>query len=117
MDVSTTPAIERIARVLAGQRISANADGDQESAGSAVDDLVIDLPRHRQPDALITAAESVPGVRVESVRPDPGVADAHREWELVEALTADPAKAVHTLATLLPQVLRVFDSRRFTVVE
>jgi hypothetical protein len=79
----------------------------ERSAGSAVDDLVIDLPRHRQPDALITAAESVPGVRVESVRPDPGVADAHREWELVEALTAEPAKAVHTLATLLPQVLRV----------
>ena len=79
----------------------------ERSGGNAVDDLVVDIPRTRQPDALITAAESVPGVRVESVRPDPGVADAHREWELVEALAADPAKAVHTLADLLPQVLRV----------
>lgn len=37
MDVATTPAFERIARVLAGQRISANADGNQESASRQVD--------------------------------------------------------------------------------
>ncbi len=79
----------------------------ERSRGQAVDDLVVDLPRTRQPDALITAAESVPGVRVESVRPDPGVADVRREWELVEAVAADPAKAVHTLAFMLPTVLRV----------
>jgi hypothetical protein len=79
----------------------------ERSRGQAVDDLVVDLPRTRQPDALITAAESVPGVRVESVRPDPGVADVRREWELVEAVAADPTKAVHTLAFMLPTVLRV----------
>jgi hypothetical protein len=37
MDTALTPAVERIARVLAGQRISANAEGDQESASAAVD--------------------------------------------------------------------------------
>lgn len=37
MDIATTPLIERIARVLAGQRISANGEGDSESAGDAVD--------------------------------------------------------------------------------
>lgn len=37
MDIATTPAAERIARVLAGQRISANAEGDAESAAKAVD--------------------------------------------------------------------------------
>ena len=76
------------------------------SAGEAVDDIVVDLPSGRQPDVLITAAESVPGVRVESVRPDPGVADRYREWELVEAMAADPAHAVSVLAELLPRVLR-----------
>ena len=55
---------------------------------------------------LITAAETVPGVRVESVRPDPGVAARHREWELVEAIAADPKDAVTILARMLPQVLR-----------
>src|SRR6188472_4224028 len=79
----------------------------ERSGGQAVDDLVVDLPRTRQPDALITAAESVAGVRVESVRPDPGVADVRREWELVEAVAADPGQAMHTLARMLPIVLRV----------
>ena len=78
----------------------------ERSVGHAVDDLVVDLPPGKQPDSLITAAESVPGVRVESVRPDPGVADSHREWELVEALASNPAKALHTLAARLPKVLR-----------
>ena len=78
----------------------------ERSSGNAVDDLVVELPRNRAPDALITAAESVPGVRVESIRPDPGIADAHREWELTEALAADPEHAVETLAELLPDVLR-----------
>lgn len=37
MDIATGPLVERIARVLAGERLSANGHGDQESAGSAVD--------------------------------------------------------------------------------
>lgn len=37
MDIAETPFVERIARVLAGQRISANGEGDSESAGTAVD--------------------------------------------------------------------------------
>ncbi|GAA1998259.1 amino acid-binding protein [Nakamurella flavida] len=78
----------------------------ERSPGVAVDDLVVELPSGRQPDVLITAAETVPGVRVESVRPDPGVAGRHREWELVEAITADPSHAVQALARMLPQVLR-----------
>lgn len=78
----------------------------ERSPGVAVDDLVVELPSGRQPDVLITAAETVPGVRVESVRPDPGVAGRHREWELVEAITADPRHAVEALARMLPQVLR-----------
>ncbi|AZI59555.1 ACT domain-containing protein [Nakamurella antarctica] len=78
----------------------------ERSVGHAVDDLVVDLPPNRQPDSLITAAESVEGVRVESVRPDPGIAETHREWELVEALALDPKNALQTLADMLPRVLR-----------
>lgn len=37
MDVATTPVAERIARVLAGQRISANAEGHEESASAHVE--------------------------------------------------------------------------------
>ncbi|EZP51571.1 MULTISPECIES: hypothetical protein [unclassified Sphingomonas] len=64
MDVSTTPLPERIARVLAGQRISANAGGDAESAGDQVDgawrDYLDDaravLRTLREPDRRMAAA-------------------------------------------------------------
>ncbi len=78
----------------------------ERSYETAVDDIVVELPSGKQPDVLITAAETVPGVRVESVRPDPGVADHHREWELVEAIAAQPTRAIETLARMLPKVLR-----------
>lgn len=78
----------------------------ERTGNRAVDDLIVDLPGG-PPDLLIAAAESITDVRVESVLPDPGVAGAHREWELVEALTADPPAALKTLAALLPEVLRV----------
>jgi hypothetical protein len=38
MDVAKGEAIERIARVLAGQRLSSNAGGTDPSAATAVDD-------------------------------------------------------------------------------
>ena len=64
MDVSTTPAVERVARVLAGQRLSANAEGDTESAGRQVDDAwrehlpdaIAVLKTLREPDAAMAAA-------------------------------------------------------------
>ena len=37
MDIAHTTAAERIARVIAGHRLSANADGTSTSAGNAVD--------------------------------------------------------------------------------
>ena len=64
MDIATGSAVERIARVLAGQRLSANADGDQESAGSSVDstwrdhrdDALAVLHTLRAPSAAMAAA-------------------------------------------------------------
>lgn len=61
MDVSTGKIVERIARVLAGQRLSANAKGDEESAGRAVDaawkdhrdDAIAVLKTMREPDAAM----------------------------------------------------------------
>lgn len=64
MDVSTGNVIERVARVLAGQRLSVNAQGGQESAGGAVeaawrdyrDDAIAVLKTLREPDAKMAAA-------------------------------------------------------------
>src|SRR3954469_1418863 len=37
--------------------------------GVAVDDVLVELPRGRLPDSLITAVQVVPGVQVETLRP------------------------------------------------
>ena len=64
MDVSNGSVVERIARVLAGQRLSANAEGSEESAGRLVDaqwrdhlmDAVAVLKTLREPDGAMAAA-------------------------------------------------------------
>jgi hypothetical protein len=61
---AATPAIERIARVLAGQRLSVNAKGDEASAGAHVDqvwpeyrdDALAVLRTLREPDQAMAAA-------------------------------------------------------------
>lgn len=63
MDVSNRSIVERIARVLAGQRLSANAEGSEESAGKLVDaewqeylsDAVAVLRTLREPDRKMAA--------------------------------------------------------------
>ncbi|QDX25087.1 hypothetical protein FPZ54_02975 [Sphingomonas suaedae] len=64
MPISKTSAIERVARVLAADRASANAHGDQHSAGSDVDaawpeyrdQALAVLKTLREPDATMAAA-------------------------------------------------------------
>jgi hypothetical protein len=80
MPVSNTSLVERIARVLAGRAVSANAEGDESSAGSLVDSLWSD---HRD-DALSI---------IRTLRePDPAMAAAGDAeiWErMVEAALAE----------------------------
>ncbi len=67
MDVSVTPIAERIARVLAAERISANGEGAEESASAHVDSAWRDhLPEAlavlrtlREPDRAMADAGDV----------------------------------------------------------
>lgn len=71
----------------------------------AVDDLVVDLPRGRLPDSLITAAQQIEGVEVESIRPFSGSLSTHRELELLEGLArAGEGTAGKLLVVELPRV-------------
>lgn len=81
----------------------------ERSSGYAIDDLVIELPPGAMPDTLITAAESLNGVRVDSVRPHTGLLEAHRELELLDHVAAagDNASRLQVLANESPRVLRV----------
>ena len=78
----------------------------ERAEGHAVDDLAVELPAGRPPDVLITAAESVPGVEVESVRPHFGRLDTHRELALVEEITNDPKEGFALLAEGVPRIFR-----------
>ncbi len=72
----------------------------------AVDDLLVQLPPGGLADVLITSAQSVPGVQVESLRPYLGADDLHRDLELVDALAASPDDARRLLVHTLPGVFR-----------
>ena len=74
--------------------------------GVAVDDVVVDLPRDRLPDSLITVVRTVPGVEVESLRPYYGGEDLHRDLELVDVLAASPAEGLSLLVANAPGVFR-----------
>lgn len=81
----------------------------ERASGYAVDDLVVDLPAGAMPDMLITAAENIDGVRVDSIRPHTGLLEAHRELELIDHIAAAGAKSqkLQVLADEAPRVLRV----------
>jgi len=77
----------------------------ERAAGFAVDDVVVDLPVGRLPDSLITAARTVPGVEVESLRPFSGSLDTHRELDFLDALAhAAEGTAAKLLAAELPRI-------------
>jgi hypothetical protein len=78
----------------------------ERSSGLAIDDLVVELPKGRLPDVLITAAESVSGVEVDAVRPYAGVLDTHRELELVEEVAAQPDDGMIIFTEGVPKIIR-----------
>jgi len=81
----------------------------ERGTGYAVDDLVVVLPAGAMPDALLTAAESLSGVRVEAIRPHTGLLEAHRELELIDHVAAAGARTdrLQVLVDEAPRVLRV----------
>ena len=72
----------------------------------AVDDLVVALPPGRLADALLTSAQSVPGVVVESLRPYGGGSGLHLDLELVEVLASRPHEGLALLVDHAPGVFR-----------
>jgi hypothetical protein len=81
----------------------------ERAAGYAVDDLVVELPHGAMPDMLITAAEKLNGVYVDSIRPHTGLLEAHRELELIDHIAAAGTKSdkLQVLVDEAPKVLRV----------
>jgi hypothetical protein len=78
----------------------------ERSPGSATDDIVVELPPGKLADSIVTAAATVPGVRVESIRPYAGQIDPHRELELLEQLALGGDDTLHVLADGVARVFR-----------
>ncbi|HLY34760.1 MAG TPA: ACT domain-containing protein [Jatrophihabitantaceae bacterium] len=86
----------------------------ERSPGQATDDIVVEVPPDRLADSLVTAAATVPGVQVESIRPYAGQIDPHRELELLESLAERP---VHPHEVLADGVTRIFRAGWALVVD
>jgi hypothetical protein len=83
-----------------------SVDVIERSPGSATDDFVVELPPDKLADSLVSAASTVEGVQVESIRPYAGQIDPHRELELLEALGSDPQSSLRVLADGVARVFR-----------
>ena len=83
-----------------------SVDVIERGTGYAVDDMVVELPPGRLPDTLVSAAATVSGVRVESIRPYAAAFDPNRELELIDALVADPTDSLHRLAEGVTRIFR-----------
>ncbi|SQG64521.1 putative NAD-dependent malic enzyme [Corynebacterium renale] len=76
------------------------------SDGTVMDDLVIELPHGAMADSLISAAQSVDGVLVDSIRPFSGRVDRRGQIEMladVASANHDIHKAMEKLVGVLPR--------------
>lgn len=81
---------------------------ESDIAGTVTDDIVVALPPGTLADALITAAESVEGVLVDSIRPYAGTVDRRGQVAMLAAvadLKNDPKAALDALVTVIPKSL------------
>lgn len=90
-----------------GRRDILSLDVVERGTDFAIDDLVVDVEPGKLPDTLLTAAEALPGVTVDSIRPYAGILDTHRELELIDHVAAARDDRIQILVDGAPRVLRV----------
>ena len=83
-----------------------SVDVIERAPGSATDDFVVELPPDKLADSLVSAAATVEGVQVESIRPYAGQIDPHRELELLEKLGQHPESSLAVLADGVSRIFR-----------
>ncbi|QCB28272.1 amino acid-binding ACT domain protein [Corynebacterium endometrii] len=77
------------------------------SDGTVMDDIVVELPAGFMADSLITAAASVEGVEVDSIRPFSGSVDRRGQIDLLArvAAAADVTKGMEQVVEAMPQAM------------
>lgn len=74
--------------------------------GSAVDDVVVELPGQTMPEDLVSACARVPGVTVEWIARYSAGGSLFLDLEAVEEMTQQPDDALAVLVDLLPRAFR-----------
>ena len=77
----------------------------RRSDGTAVDDVVVDLPAGVLPDRLVSACNGVPDVEVIWFSRYGAGGGLHMDLEAVEQMTSAPAEATEVLVEQAPSVL------------
>jgi hypothetical protein len=77
---------------------------EHRADGFAVDDVTLDLPPGRSPDALVSACNALDRVDVEFVGPYAAGGNLQRDLEAIEAMTQQPDRAELVLVELVPGV-------------
>lgn len=73
--------------------------------GTAMDDIVVSIPKHALPDTLITAAQGLAGVDVDSIRPFSGTIDRRGQISMLASIAAtkNTENAMKELVDVLPR--------------
>lgn len=84
---------------------------EHDPDGTVVDDIVVDLPGGRLADALISAAQEVDGVYVDSIRPFSGTVDRRGQISLLATIARhhrrNPVEGLQKLIDALPKTMSV----------
>jgi hypothetical protein len=78
----------------------------EKGDGVVVDDFIVDLPPGALPETIVSACQTLEGVRVEWISRYPEGGGLQSDLEALERMTADPVRAAETLVTLCPVVFR-----------
>ena len=78
----------------------------EKGDGVVVDDFIVDLPPGALPENIVTACQTLEGVRVEWISRYPEGGGLQSDLEALERMTADPVHAAETLVSLCPVVFR-----------
>lgn len=90
----------------AGADIEAIEIVEHRPDGTAVDDVLLELPPTVMPETLITACHKIPGVRVQWISRYNAGASLSMDLEAVETFAAEPERAIEHLVSTVPSTFR-----------
>lgn len=90
----------------AGGDIEAIEIVEKRHDGTAVDDVLLELPPGAMPDSIVSACNLLPGVHVVWISRYAAGGNLFLDLEAVEDLTANPTEALDRLVDLLPVTFR-----------